>query len=288
MCADEQVAAAAADSWQLRVALDEERASTLASLLEPTCPGVIWDFDVAAGRAQYTFAAPPWLGLIDAVSVWLAALGADDAPIHSRKPGSLPGWLPGWRGWFHATRLSARFALALPGAAAEPGALHTLYLEPGGGFGSGHHPSTRLALALIDEALTERPPATLIDVGCGTGLMAIAAAKLGWSCLGVDIEPLALQRSRLHAEANGVADSCRWRGGSLAGGDRAEVVVANMPAGCLIDLGGALVAAAGRDLVLAGLDVHSRERVLAACPGLDVVDARLDGDWLGLWLRHRE
>ena len=272
-------------AWQLQIVIDEQRAVALSCLMEATCAGLQWQYSAATEEATYTFDAPPWLGLIDATCVWLAALGAADATLRSRQAEHEP-WAVGWRGWFHPARLSQRFAIALSGQEADADALCTLYLEPGGGFGSGHHPSTGLALAVLDGALAERPFGTVLDVGCGTGLLAIAAAKLGWTAVGIDIEPLAVQRAGAHAAANQVAAACLWRDGGLIEGDRAEVVVANMPAGCLIDLGPRLVAAAEVDLVLAGLDLSSRGRVIAATHPLEVVAEGRDGDWVGLWMRR--
>lgn len=111
-----------------------------------------------------------------------------------------------------------------------------LFLDPGLAFGTGTHPTTALCLAwLADQSLSGR---TIIDYGCGSGILAIAALLLGAdSAIGVDIDPLALQVSQENAARNGVEAKYRAHtAAELNQSASADIVVANILAGTLIEL----------------------------------------------------
>lgn len=109
-----------------------------------------------------------------------------------------------------------------------PGAI-ALRLEAGVVFGNGTHATTRLCLAALEDRL--RPGALVIDLGTGTGILAIGAAKLGAACVrAVDVAPAAVAAARRNVEANGVADRVCVEEGSLDSLPRgaADLVVANL------------------------------------------------------------
>ena len=88
-------------------------------------------------------------------------------------------------------------------AAPDPQAVNVV-LDPGAAFGTGSHPTTRLCLAWLEREV--RPADTVLDYGCGSGILAIAALKLGAAqALGVDVDPLALEAARYNAQRNGVS-----------------------------------------------------------------------------------
>ncbi|MCO5101497.1 MAG: 50S ribosomal protein L11 methyltransferase [Burkholderiaceae bacterium] len=133
-----------------------------------------------------------------------------------------------------------------------PEARATIVLDPGLAFGTGSHPTTRLCLEWLDENL--RAGDTVIDYGCGSGILAIAAARLGArSVTGIDIDPQALVAAARNAADNGV--SIELRSSDQAMPPAADVVVANIlanPLRVLAPLLETLVAPGGR-LVVAGL-----------------------------------
>jgi len=133
-----------------------------------------------------------------------------------------------------------------------PEARATIVLDPGLAFGTGSHPTTRLCLEWLDENL--RTGETVIDYGCGSGILAIAAARLGArNVTGIDIDPQALAAAARNAADNGVAIELRSSGDTMP--PPADVLVANIlanPLRVLAPLLETLVAAGGR-LVLAGL-----------------------------------
>ena len=166
-----------------------------------------------------------------------------------------------------------------------------LALDPGMAFGTGLHPTTRLCLAML-EAVADRGTrsagARVLDVGCGSGILAIAAIRLGAArAVGVDTDPIAIEATAANAKRNGIARRIRARVGSLPSGEPAfDVVVANLIAGVLVPLAGPLrdELRPGGILVASGIFVDRETEVRAAfeAAGL-VVDGRLDeGDWVAL------
>jgi ribosomal protein L11 methyltransferase len=170
----------------------------------------------------------------------------------------------------------------------EPGAV-IVALDPGLAFGTGTHPSTALCL----EWLAAAPLAgrSVLDYGCGSGLLAIAALKLGAArATAVDIDPQALLATRENALANGVGDRLDARAAADFAQAPHDVVVANILAGPLVALAPRLCAALapGGDIVLAGLlEAHAAEVAAAYAPWCEMAaPARLEG-WTRLTGRTR-
>lgn len=165
--------------------------------------------------------------------------------------------------------------------APNPDAIN-LELDPGLAFGTGSHPTTHLCLDWLCNAL--RGGERVLDYGCGSGILALAAAKLGASdVLGIDIDPHALDAARDNAAKNGVALRLQHSRAPLA--ETFDVVVANILTNplCVLAplLGGRL--ATGGHLVLSGVLESQADQVIAAySPHLPLrVGAILDG-WIRL------
>lgn len=141
-----------------------------------------------------------------------------------------------------------------------------LHIDPERSFGSGHHASTRLTLRLLIDAAS--PGDTVVDVGIGTGVLAIAACHLdARRVLGVDTEPVAVTNARKNAAQNGVADRVTVREGSVEAvpaAASADVLAANITLDTILDLLPALRTrlTADGDLLLAGLLTSQRDRML--------------------------
>ncbi|MFZ5558933.1 MAG: 50S ribosomal protein L11 methyltransferase [Pseudomonadota bacterium] len=151
----------------------------------------------------------------------------------------------------------------------DPAAVN-IRLDPGLAFGTGSHPTTRLCLRWLDAVV--HGGEHVIDYGCGSGILAVAALKLGAaSALGVDIDPQAVRASRANAELNGVAAGFRLPDRPL--NVTADIVVANILANPLKVLAPAIapLVAAGGHLALAGILTPQAEDV-----------ARAYRNWLGL------
>jgi ribosomal protein L11 methyltransferase len=165
-----------------------------------------------------------------------------------------------------------------------------LHIEPGHSFGSGSHTSTRLVLAELERTLEggER----VLDVGCGSGILSVASARLGaTSVLGIDVDTEAPGLTLANARRNGVAEFVAATNEPLAAVEGPyDVVVANILASTLRDLGADLVrilAERGR-LILAGLLADQVAAVVEACTPLEVLTERPcppdEGTWVCLTL----
>ena len=167
-----------------------------------------------------------------------------------------------------------------------------LALDPGMAFGTGLHPTTRLCLAAV-EALADRgvvSGARVLDVGCGSGILAIAAARLGArEVLGVDTDPIATEANALR---NRVARVVRARPGSLPTGAAPwDVVVANLIASLLVALAPAVATElrTGGSLLASGIfvDREADVRIAFDGAGLDVVGRSSEGEWVALEASRR-
>jgi ribosomal protein L11 methyltransferase len=200
-------------------------------------------------------------------------------------------WAEAWKAHFPVLRIGRRIVIKptwLDHAPAPDDIV--LDLDPGMAFGTGLHPTTRLCLAGIEDAADrgDIDGARVLDVGCGSGILAIAAAKLGAaSVLGVDTDPIAIEATVANAERNGLADRITARAGSLPSGEPAyDVVLANLIASVLIALAVPLrdELRPGGSLLASGIFVDREREVREAfaAAGLEVASRLVEGDWVAL------
>jgi ribosomal protein L11 methyltransferase len=176
-----------------------------------------------------------------------------------------------------------------------PHAVIPMRIEAGLAFGTGHHETTALCLGVLSDLAGRRQFARVLDLGCGTGLLAIGAAKL-WRkrVRASDIDPVAIEVSRENAAANGVAPLVRatvsdgLNSPALAAGRPYDLIVANILAGPLTRLAPEIAhgLAKGGVLVLSGLLRWQENLVLGFYRphGLVLREARRDGAWSALVL----
>jgi len=204
-------------------------------------------------------------------------------------------WREAWKSHFHVTSLSPRFVVKPSWEPFDPPpGIVVLEIDPGQAFGTGLHATTRMCLAWIDEMGSEEPgfmPASALDVGTGTGILAIALARLGvnevWA---LDNDPLATEAARINATINRVGGWVRVVDGSLeeVRGRTFPLVVSNLTGALLVpmarDLGG-FVEPKGR-LLLSGILLEEEERVEVAfrAAGFHLLGEREDGEWCAVLL----
>ncbi|MET0292028.1 MAG: 50S ribosomal protein L11 methyltransferase [Steroidobacteraceae bacterium] len=191
-------------------------------------------------------------------------LGVEPGRIAVRAVGDR-AWEREWLKDFHAMRFGRRLWIVphhepLP---TEPDAV-VVRLDPGLAFGTGTHPSTALCLEWLDTGLV--PGSTVIDYGCGSGVLAIAAAKLGAaSVLGYDLDPQAGIATRDNAAANGVLDRVTVADVPETLPGNANLLLANIISGTLCELAPsfAQMLQPGTTLVLAGILEEQADEVIA-------------------------
>ncbi len=181
-------------------------------------------------------------------------------------------WANAWKAYFPVLRIGRRLVIRPTWRRHKAvGDELVLALDPGMAFGTGLHPTTRLCLAML-EAVADRGDALagarVLDVGCGSGILAIAAIRLGAArAVGVDTDPIAIEATAANAKRNSIARRIRARVGSLPSGEPAfDVVAANLIAGVLVPLAGPLrdELRPGGILVASGIFVDRETEVRAA------------------------
>lgn len=249
--------------------------------------GLLWGAGVTAVGEE----AQPDGTVVLRVDVPPAGIDALTAALGNRwevRPVEVDDGHDGWRAHARVVR-AGRVVVHPPWVPLGPVAPDEVVVEvdPGPTFGHGAHPTTQLCLRALDRLVG--PGASVLDVGCGSGVLAVAAVLLGAGrAVGVDIDPEAVRVTVETAARNGGADRVTATTGAVPTGDRHDVVVANIGAATLRDLAPALVAAVGPDgaLVVSGLLDPPPSDLAAAFAPLDLVaDERLDG-WTALTLRH--
>ncbi len=195
-------------------------------------------------------------------------------------------WKDGWKRYFRPMRVSPRIEVRPPWADTQGAAIQApVVIDPGPAFGTGTHATTQLVLRAIDRYMP--PQASVLDVGCGSGVLSIAALLLGArSALGVEIDEMALQAARENAERNGVAERFSASSKPLDTiGASYDLVCANIQATVLADMWPHLVRCVAQDgyLILSGLLV-GQEKDFLQHEGWRLREQEQQDDWVALTL----
>ena len=214
---------------RLAVRCSAERAETVLAELLELAPGGVEQVDAPDGLegvVEYAVYGArgelPELGGLDAV--------AGGGPVEVRADGVPDDWAERWKRFYFPVLVGGRLYVRPPWEEpAQRGGVEEVVIDPGGAFGTGTHPTTRMCLELMLEA---EPRGSFCDLGCGSGVLAIAAAKLGFEPVtGVDADRAAIDETARNARANGVEIEARRMDLRREGAPVADVVAANLTAG---------------------------------------------------------
>ena len=202
-------------------------------------------------------------------------------------------WENGWKAFYHAMELGNRLAVCPSWESYDKPGRVVLRLDPGMAFGTGTHETTALCLRALDELVAggER----MLDIGTGSGILAIAALLLGAAeADGVDIDPMCVRTAGENAERNGVADRFHVRVGNLSDQARGtyQIITANIVANAIIALAPSVpvLLDAGGVFLASGI-IDEREEEVAeaiAAAGLAVREIRRDNGWVCILAGHPE
>jgi len=282
--------------WQLRIELaarDVAAIEALEEALEPLAVALL-RFERAKGkrwRIDALFAARPQRkavqSMLDALGLGNRAWQLDRLPDRD--------WVAESQARLPPLKVGRFFIHGSHHRAAPPRGRLALEIDAGIAFGTGRHQTTRGCLELI-ERLARTPPVRALDLGCGTGILALAMAKLwGVEVLAADNDPDAVAVTRENAERNGLSGLIRplrsegYRAAALKRGGSFDLIVANILARPLIEMAPDLARhlAPGGRAILSGLLIEQEPEVLAAhrAQGLRCEARRHHGDWSALLLR---
>jgi ribosomal protein L11 methyltransferase len=256
----------------------------LANLLELAPNGV--EEERGPGFVEFAIYGPP--GEVPELGELQAAAGGSLVDVTTT---SVPDdWADRWADFHRPVEVSGRIAVRPSWWDAKDGLVDVL-VDPGRAFGTGGHPTTKLCLGLLvklEQAGEASGP--LADWGTGSGVLAIAAAKLGWSPItACDREPASLEAAAANAEANGVELTIERVDVREDAPPPAPTVVANLTANLLLECAGHLDAGdrAPTTLVCAGmLETETDDVAAAFAPaGLTEAERRTEGEWAALLLQ---
>ena len=265
----------------------------LGARIDPTRPAIVRGY-VPAGDGSVRGTADEAAAQVADALGHLQAFGLRPiGELRTRTVGATD-WADTWRTFFPVMRVGRRLVIRPTWREHTPAPGDVvLALDPGMAFGTGLHPTTRLCLAALEQLADDGrlAGARILDVGSGSGILSIAALKLGGdSVLGLDIDPIAVESTTTNAARNQLEGRLTTREGSLPSGERPfDVVLANLVAGVLVHLAAALHAELrpGGTLLASGIFIDREADVTAAfeAAGLTIGGRAVEGDWVVLALR---
>ncbi len=224
----------------------------------------------ACGRGEY---GPG----VDFGSLFVTAEVKDDAE-----------WKDKWKEYFKPFRVSEHLVIRPSWEEYEAGPEDTVIeIDPGMAFGTGTHETTSMCIQMIDQYL--KPGSRVLDAGCGSGILAIAAAKLGAAeVLGVDIDREAVRVARENFQKNHVEDICRAEYGDLTRGVdfKADLIAGNLMAELICMLADGVYAHLAEEglFIASGILTEKEQMVTEAlqAAGFRIVESRTKGEWCAL------
>lgn len=239
-----------------------------------------------------SLAVDEWRPLLESAIRSVEGRSASPFPRPTFVVSSIPeeDWGANWKAHFKPLRVGKRLLVCPTWEDPEPAEADlVLRIDPGRAFGTGHHETTRLCLEWLeefgDQSLKHGSSPALLDVGTGSGILAMAGILLGFRrALGIDNDPEAIDVATENVRTNGLDGKIRLIAGDVGQiAERFDVVIANIQADPLVSLADALIAHTGFGgrLVLSGILVNQDEMIRQAyeSKGMTLLDLKTDGEW---------
>ena len=305
------------NSWlEVSLTVDGELAEAVAEVLARFAPGgvavesgVAYRHDEDEGTPSGAVCVRAYLPMdekteetrhkLEEALYYLGMIQPLPAPVF--EPIADQNWMEAWKEHYQPIPISKRLIIVPAWLESPDEKRIPIKIDPGMAFGTGTHPTTQLCLELLENLFEANSPlvtrpTSLIDIGCGSGILSIAALKLGANfALGVDTDEAAVKASRENAEANDIAAGRFTLGvGSVPeilegrfGVRSAPLVLANILAPVIIRLfddGLAELVAEGGVLILSGILQEQVESVVSAAQahGMELIEKKQMGDWVAL------
>jgi ribosomal protein L11 methyltransferase len=197
-------------------------------------------------------------------------------------------WNESWKKGFTPLDVGERFTILPPWEKRHEGRIN-LVIDPGMAFGTGHHETTRSCLVLMEKYADTGAKERFLDLGTGTGLLAVTASRLGYRhIVAIDTDPLAVDATRMNVELNRVTNVDIREGSVVDAPGLFDCIAANIISGVLIQLAPALAShlKPGGIAVLSGILKGQENEVIEAITqvGLKLLEQYRDGKWVSLAL----
>lgn len=205
-------------------------------------------------------------------------------------------WCESWKKFFRPIWISPRLIVKPPWSRVRiPSGVKIISIEPGLSFGTGNHPTTKACLEYLDDLLAKQPGAEVLDIGCGSGILAIAAALLGAQrVFGIDSDKMAVAAARRNCELAGLGKAVNIRHCNVRNfwGEAFRIVVANISRQVLIEHAARIGVTVAQDpaarLVLSGMlrREHGEIRARFESLGFREVGSRTLNGWTTICLKR--
>ncbi len=273
-------------NWELSLELPSHLATTIGFLWEERTGRAVDTYTIDGDRVTLKVSMDTRFdpSLIESLGGWLTAFEVGDAKLRTRRSWERD-WRPGWAAVFDGYDVDEGIRVRVPKSGAIPGAAGrelTLVIEPGISFGSGSHPSTQMCLGWLRDHRALVRGRAVADIGCGSGILAIAAGHLGAREVhGVDLSEEAVAEARRNVNHNGLGDVIRVEAGSavdLRG--PFDLVMCNVPGTPLKHMAREISAIARPHILLSGMTEAQEAGVLAEYAGFEVATRQAKGGYV--------
>jgi len=269
---------------RLAVRVRREDAELALAELLPLAPGGVEETDLGQSVEYAVYGAP---GELPALPDLEAAAGDALVAVSTREVAD--DWGERWKDFHRPIEVGGRVRVRPPWSPAPDAKSDVLdvVIDPGQAFGTGAHATTRLCLELMLEL---EPAGAFVDVGCGSGVLAIAAARLGFSpVVAVDFDPLSVEATRANAVVNGVEIDTHRGDLRHEAMPAAPTIAANLLRPLLLDYAQHVAAPPPEHLIVSGLLREQADEVVGAFARHGLIEAatRESAEWAAVALERR-